>query len=120
MKARNIYGDPIYVDDVAVDFPDLKIILAHGGRPIWTDTAFFLVRRHKNVYMDISGIPPNRLLSYFPRLELIAAKTMFGSDWAGPMVSSIRSNIDAFLSLPLSATIKQQVLRETALGLLKA
>ena len=119
-KARNIYGDPIYVDDVAVDFPDLKIILAHGGRPLWTDTAFFLVRRHKNVYMDISGIPPSHLLSYFPRLELVAAKTMFGSDWAGPMVSSIRANIQAFLNLPLPATIKQQVLRETALGLLKA
>ena len=32
--ARNKYGDPIYVDDVAVDFPDLKILLAHGGRPL--------------------------------------------------------------------------------------
>lgn len=44
--ARNIYGDPIYVDDVAVDFPRLPIILAHGGRPLWMDTALFLIRRH--------------------------------------------------------------------------
>ena len=47
--ARNKYGDPIHVDDVAVDFPKLKILLAHGGRPLWMDTAFFLVRRHPNV-----------------------------------------------------------------------
>ena len=53
--ARNKYGDPIYVDDVAVDFPRLKILLAHGGRPLWMKTAFFLVRRHSNVYLDISG-----------------------------------------------------------------
>jgi predicted TIM-barrel fold metal-dependent hydrolase len=39
--ARNKYGDPIYVDDVAVDFPKLKILLAHGGRPLWMHTAFF-------------------------------------------------------------------------------
>src|SRR6202790_5106423 len=49
--ARNKYGDPIYLDDVAVDFPKLKILLAHGGRPLWMQTAFFLVRRHPNVYL---------------------------------------------------------------------
>ena len=38
--ARNKYGDPIYLDDVAVDFPKMKILLAHGGRPLWMDTAF--------------------------------------------------------------------------------
>ena len=65
--ARNKYGDPIYIDDVAVDFPKLKILLAHGGRPLWMDTAFFLMRRHPNVYLDISGIPPKTLLKYFPR-----------------------------------------------------
>src|SRR5690349_22517454 len=36
--ARNKYGDPIHVDDVAVDFPKLKILLAHGGRPLWMPT----------------------------------------------------------------------------------
>ncbi len=66
--ARNKFGDPIYVDDVAVDFPKLKILLAHGGRPLWMDSAFFLVRRHPNVFLDISGIPPKSLLKYFPRL----------------------------------------------------
>ena len=70
--ARNRYGDPIFIDDVAVDFPKLKIILAHGGRPLWMQTAFFLLRRHPNVFLDISGIPPKSLLKYFPRLDEIA------------------------------------------------
>ena len=63
--ARNKYGDPIYVDDVAVDFPKMKILLAHGGRPLWMDTAFFLIRRHPNVYLDISGIPPQQAAGIF-------------------------------------------------------
>ena len=94
--ARNKYGDPMYVDDVAVDFPKLKILLAHGGRPLWMDTAFFLIRRHPNVYLDISGIPPKLLLKYFPRLEEIQHKTLFGSDWPGPGVPDIKQNIDQF------------------------
>ena len=114
-NARNIFGDPVYVDDVAVDFPDLKIILAHAGRPLWTETAFFLVRRHKNVYMDISGIPPKRLMDYLPRLEMVAEKTMFGSDWPDPMVPGIKENVDAFSCLPIPASIKHQILRETAM-----
>jgi uncharacterized protein len=117
-NARNIFGDPIYVDDVALDFPDLNIILAHGGRPLWTEKAFFLVRRHKNVYMDISGIPPKRLLDYFPRLEQVAEKTMFGSDWPDPSVKSIKENIDSFASLPISAAAQRQILRETTLKIM--
>jgi predicted TIM-barrel fold metal-dependent hydrolase len=113
--ARNIFGDPLYVDDVAVDFPYPKIILAHGGRPLWTQTAFFLVRRHKNVYMDISSIPPKRLLEYFPRLELIAEKTMFGSDWPDPAVPGIKENLASFSDLTLPASAKHQILRETAM-----
>ena len=114
-RSINRFADPIYVDDVAVDFPDLKIILAHGGRPIWMSTAFFLVRRHENVYLDISGIPPRALLEYFPRIELIADKTMFGSDWPGPDVRSIKGNVEEILALPLSEGAKHKILRETAL-----
>src|SRR5215470_17812492 len=113
--ARNRYGDPIYVDDVAVDFPKMKILLAHGGRPLWMSTAFFLVRRHPNVFLDISGIPPQSLLRYFPRLEEIARKTLFGTDWPGPGVADIWKNLEDFRSLPLSEEIKQQVLSTTAL-----
>ncbi len=113
--ARNKYGDPIYIDDVAVDFPRLKIILAHGGRPLWTDTAFFLLRRHPNVYLDISSIPPSSLLKYFPRLEEIAHKTMFGSDWPGPGIIDIRRNLDEVSALPLSDGARQRIFGGTAL-----
>jgi uncharacterized protein len=115
--ARNKFGDPMHVDDVAVDFPRLKILLAHGGRPLWMDTAFFLVRRHPNVYLDISGIPPKTLLKYFPRLEEIAAKTLFGTDWPGPGVPDIRQNLEDFRALPLSPAAKEQILTKTALSL---
>jgi len=112
--ARNKYGDPIHVDDVAVDFPKLKILLAHGGRPLWMDTAFFLVRRHPNVFLDLSGIPPKTLLEYFPRLEEIAAKSLFGTDWPGPGVPDIKQNLDDFRGLPLSEAAKTQTLERTA------
>lgn len=115
--ARNKFGDPIYVDDVAVDFPKLKILLAHGGRPLWMQTAFFLVRRHPNVYLDISGIPPKTLLKYFPRLEEIADKTLFGTDWPGPGVPEIRQNLEDFRRLPLSDATKQKILSTTALSI---
>ena len=115
--ARNKYGDPMFVDDVAVDFPKLKILLAHGGRPLWMQTAFFLVRRHANVFLDISGIPPKTLLKYFPRLEEIASKTLFGTDWPGPGVPDIRRNLDDFRALPLKAEVQDQILGKTALSI---
>jgi len=112
--ARNKYGDPIYVDDVAVDFPKLKILLAHGGRPLWMETAFFLIRRHPNVYLDISGIPPRRLLEYFPRLPEIAHKTLFGRDWPGPGVPDIKQNVDDFRALEMPEGMRQQIFGKTA------
>ena len=115
--ARIKYGDPIYLDDVAVDFPRLTILLAHGGRPLWMDTAFFLVRRHPNVYLDISSIPPKSLLECFPRLEQIAAKTLFGTDWPGPGVPDVGQNLEQFRALPLSEKAKEAILSRTALAI---
>ncbi len=66
--ARNKYGDPIYIDDVAVDFPRLKILLAHGGRPLWMHTAFFLVRRHPNVFPGHQWYPSKNFTQIFPAL----------------------------------------------------
>lgn len=114
--ARNKFGDPMGLDDVAVDFPRLKIVMAHGGRPLWTDTAFFLVRRHPNVWMDISSIPPPKLLDYFPRLPEITDKVIFGSDWPGPGVPSMRENADAVArALNLPAEDERNVLYYNAL-----
>lgn len=112
--ARNLYAQPLLADDVAIDFPDLVVILAHGGRPLWMNEAFFLVRRHPNVYIDVSGIPPQGLLDYFPRLEEIADKTLFGSDWPGPGVPDVAGNIAKFRALPLSPVAKQKILYENA------
>lgn len=79
--SRIKYGDPIFLDDVATDFPNLKLIMSHGGRPIWMSTAFFLMRKFRNIYLDISGIPPRNLTTkYFPRLNEIADRVIYGSD----------------------------------------
>jgi predicted TIM-barrel fold metal-dependent hydrolase len=108
--ARSRFGDPMDVDDVAVDFPKLTILLAHGGRPLWMDAAFFLVRRHPNVLLEVSGIPPSKLLEYFPRLDEIAHKTVWGTDWPSPGVKSMSANVDAFRALPLSDGAKSAIL----------
>ena len=112
--ARNKYGDPMDLDDVAVDFPDLTLILAHGGRPLWMEACFFLVRRHPNVFLEVSGIPPQALLRYFPRLAEVAGKTLFGTDWPGPGVPGVRGNVEAFRALPLPAEAQRAILGETA------
>ena len=112
--ARNAYARPMLADDIGVDFPDLAVILAHGGRPLWMEEAFFLVRRHKNMYMDISGIPPQRLMESFPRIEEIADKVLFGTDWPGPGVPGVRGNIEKFRSLPISPAAKQKILYDNA------
>lgn len=108
--ARSRFGDPMDVDDVAIDFPKLTILLAHGGRPLWMEAAFFLVRRHPNVYLELSGIPPAKLLEYFPRLEELAHKAVWGTDWPSPGVRSMRANVDAFMALPLSDETKRTIL----------
>lgn len=112
--ARNIYAQPMLADDVGIDFPDLVVILAHGGRPLWMNEAFFLVRRHKNMYMDISGIPPQKLMEYFPRIEEIADKVLFGTDWPGPGVPGVRGNIEKFRALLISPAAQQKILYDNA------
>lgn len=112
--ARNLHAQPMLADDVGVDYPGLVVILAHGGRPLWMDEAVFLVRRHKNMYMDISGIPPQKLLEYFPRLEEIAEKVLFGTDWPGPGVPDVRGNIEKFLALPLPEAARSKILYDNA------
>ncbi|WP_248547547.1 amidohydrolase family protein [Metallosphaera sedula] len=80
VKARNKYGDPILVDDVVKDF-DVTLILAHAGRPLWYDTAFYLARNYSNVFLEISSIPPRNLLKALPRLLEIEDKVLYGSDF---------------------------------------
>lgn len=112
--ARNRFADPMAADDVAIDFPDLVLILAHAGRPLYMETCFFLARRHPNVYLDVSGIPPRRLLHYLPRLPEIAAKVLWGTDWPSPGVHDLGENIAQFLALALPEEVARQVLRGNA------
>lgn len=113
-RARNAFADPMPIDDVAVDFPDLQIILAHAGRPLYGETAFFLARRHRNVHLEISGIPPKSLPRYVPRLEALADKVLWGTDWPSPGVSSPRRNVADFVALGYSEEVQRKVLRENA------
>jgi hypothetical protein len=112
--ARNRYADPMPCDDVAVDFPDLTLILAHAGRPLHCDTCFFLARRHPNVHLDVSGIPPRRLLSYLPRLPEIADKVLWGTDWPDLGVAGLGANVEELRSLGLPDDVERKVLWENA------
>jgi uncharacterized protein len=117
--ARNRFADPMAVDDVAVDFPDLRIVLAHSGRPLHTETAMFLARRHRNVWLEVSGIPPRRLLDYLPRLPELADRTLWGTDWPSPGVRSMRQNVEEFEGLPIAAEAKRKILWDNALRLFR-
>lgn len=108
--ARCKYSRPIDLDDVCVDFPRLTVVMAHGGRPIWYDEAFFLLRRHPNLWLDISGIPVRKIPDLFPRLPEIGTRVMYGSDWPGPGVRDLRTNVDTFRSLPFPEDWKAGVL----------
>jgi len=118
--ARNVHADPMPIDDVAVDFPALPLIVAHAGRPLYGDTAFFLARRHRQIWMDLSGIPPKRLLDALPRLGEIADRCLWGSDWPGPGVPDLRKNVEDFLALPISSPAKADILHVNAERLLGA
>lgn len=85
------YAHPIHIDDVATDFPDLKIVIAHMGNPWLTDCAEVLYK-NRNVYADISGIfvgdelnTPYGALTRQKIKELVAYvgsnKLLYGTDW---------------------------------------
>ena len=114
--SRLKYGNPILYDDIAVDFPNLKIVLAHGGRGVWYDEAFLMIRLHENIYIDVTGLPPHKLLEYFPKMENFSDKFIFGSDWPG---TDIGKNIRLFDSLKISEEAKIKILYENAKKLLK-
>jgi hypothetical protein len=116
--ARCKFGRPMELDDVAIDFPDLTILMAHGGRPLWMDEAFFILRRHGNVHLELSGIPPRRLLEYFPRITEIGDRVVWGTDWPSPGVRDLRENLDQFLALPLPDELKRRITRDTPLAVM--
>lgn len=76
---------PEYVDQVAIDFPELRIVMAHFGWP-WTDEALAVVWRHQNVWLDLSGWMPRYIYGASPLTihymnTILQDKICFGSDY---------------------------------------
>jgi predicted TIM-barrel fold metal-dependent hydrolase len=98
------YGQPMLVDDVAVDFPDMKIILAHPSWP-WTDESLSMALHKDNVFIDLSGWMPK----YFPKQVVQYANTqlkhkmLFGSDF--PLITP-----DKWIESAKEAGFREEVL----------
>ncbi len=90
---------PILLDEIALRYPKLKIVIAHIGHP-WFDEAIAVVRRHPHVYADISGLVTRRWLLYQALVSAIEYrvehKLLFGSDY--PFFSA-RQTIDGLRSV---------------------
>jgi hypothetical protein len=114
--SRLKFGDPLSLDDICVDFPELRVVMAHGGRGFWWERAFFLARLHPHLYLEVAGIPPGNILQYYPRIEKIAEKVIFGSDW--PEIPSIKANVEGIRKLGLSAATTERLLWKNGAGLL--
>lgn len=102
------YANPLLLDDVAEEFPDLEIIMCHGGRPFWYKEAAWMLMRHQNTYIDITGIPPKQLPHVFPKLERFADRFIFGSDW--PNIPSIADQARRIWELPLRPATLEAIL----------
>jgi len=110
------YSNPMYIDDVAVDFPDMSIILAHPSFP-WQEEALSVATHKPNVYIDLSGWSPK----YFPPILVRYANTMlkekmlFGSDW--PMIAPEKW-LAAFEKAEFRDEVRPLILKDNAMRLL--
>ena len=111
------YSNPMAVDDVAADFPELDIILAHPSFP-WQEEALAVATHKPNVYIDLSGWSPK----YFPEIliryvnTLLREKMLFGSDF--PLLTPDRWLAD-FERLEIRDEVRPLVLKENAARLLR-
>ncbi|WP_342660381.1 hypothetical protein Rruber_00162 [Rhodococcus ruber] len=110
------YSDPMLLDDVAADFPDLTIVMAHPAVP-WVDAQISIATHKANVYIDLSGWSPK----YFPPQLVKAANTMlrhkvlFGSDF--PVIQVDRWRND-FATLDIKPDIAPMIFKQNALRVL--
>jgi len=110
------YGNPLPIDDVAVDFPTLPIIMAHPSFP-WQDEAISICLHKPNVYIDLSGWSPK----YFPSTliqyanTLLKDKVLFGSDY--PLITPDRWLSD-FEKIGIRDEVRPLILKENAVRLL--
>lgn len=110
------YSDPMLLDDVAADFPDLTIVMAHPAVP-WVDAQIAIAAHKANVYQDLSGYSPK----YFPP-QLVKAmsrqlqtKVLFGTDF--PYITPARWRRD-FEALGLAPEVAALVYKENAVRVL--
>ncbi|HEY4773608.1 MAG TPA: amidohydrolase family protein [Xanthobacteraceae bacterium] len=110
------YSNPMHIDDVAVDFPDMPIILAHPSFP-WQEEALAVAQHKPNVYIDLSGWSPK----YFPPIlvhyanTLLRNKMLFGSDY--PALTPDRWLAD-FEKIDIRPEVRPLILKENAVRLL--
>ncbi|MGH3025839.1 MAG: amidohydrolase family protein [Gaiellaceae bacterium] len=113
---RLSYSNPMCLDDVAADFPALKVVLAHPSFP-WQDEAISVALHKRQVYIDLSGWSPK----YFPPQlvqyanTLLSDRVLFGSDY--PMITPDRWLAD-FEQAPFRDEVRPLILKENALRLL--
>jgi len=111
------YANPILLDDVAADFPDLQIVMAHPAVP-WQDEQLSVALHKPNVWIDLSGWSPK----YFePKLvqyanTLLKDRVLFGSD--NPVILPDRWLAD-FEKLPIKPEVRPLITKENAVRLLK-
>jgi predicted TIM-barrel fold metal-dependent hydrolase len=110
------YSNPMHVDDVAVDFPELTIVLAHPSFP-WQDEAISVALHKQQVYLDLSGWSPK----YFPPQlvryanTLLRERVLFGSDY--PMITPDRW-LEDFARADFKDEVRPLILKENAARLL--
>jgi hypothetical protein len=110
------YSDPMLLDDVAADFPELTMVLAHPSVP-WQDAAISIATHKANVYIDLSGWSPK----YFPPQLVRAAnsflkhKVLFGSDF--PLITPDRWMAD-FAKLDIKDDVRPLILKDNAVRML--
>src|SRR5881628_3011594 len=110
------YGNPMPIDDVAVDFPDMPIVLAHPSFP-WQDEAISICLHKPQVYIDLSGWSPKYfspvLIQYAN--TLLKDKMLFGSDY--PLIAPDRWLAD-FEKIAIKDEVRPLILKENAVRLL--
>jgi hypothetical protein len=110
------YSNPMLLDDVAADFPDMPIILAHPSFP-WQEEALSVATHKPQVYIDLSGWSPK----YFPPIlvqyanTLLKDKILFGSDY--PVIDPERWMAE-FEKLNIKPEVRPLILKENAARLL--
>ena len=111
------YSNPMFLDDVAADFPDMPIVMAHPSFP-WQEEALSVATHKPNAYIDLSGWSPK----YFPPIlvqyanTLLKEKILFGSDY--PVFAPERW-IEEFGKLQIKPEVRPLIMKENAIRLLK-